>query len=106
MAMRRFTHTLSFFVVILATSDLVYAADWRPLFNGKDLAGWKTAKGEPKNWRAENGLLVCEGGGGGWLSTDKQYSDFELELEYRVPPDGNSGVFLRAPHEGDPAYTG
>jgi hypothetical protein len=35
-----------------------------------------------------------------------QFEDFELELEYRIPEGGNSGVFLRAPHQGDPAYTG
>ena len=55
---------------------------------------------------AEDGSLVCKGSGGGWLSTDKEFANFELELEFRCPTDGNSGVFLRSPHEGDPAYTG
>src|SRR5699024_2028464 len=44
--------------------------------------------------------------GGGWLSTTETYDDFKLQLEYRLPEGGNSGVFLRAPHEGDPAYKG
>lgn len=82
------------------------ASEWKPLFNGKDLTGWKTVEGSPDQWKAEDGLLVCAGGGGGWLSTTEQYGDFDLELEFRVPPDGNSGVFIRAPHEGNPAYTG
>ncbi len=34
------------------------------------------------------------------------YADFKLSLEFRLPEGGNSGVFLRAPREGDPAYTG
>ncbi len=38
--------------------------------------------------------------------TDKEYGDFELRLEYRMPKMGNSGVALRAPLEGDPAYKG
>jgi len=79
---------------------------WTPLFNGKDLTGWKPEGGAQTSWHVEDGLLYCSGGGGGWLSTDKEYANFELELEFRVPPGGNSGVFLRAPKEGDGAYAG
>jgi hypothetical protein len=38
--------------------------------------------------------------------TEKEYADFEIMLEYKVPEKGNSGVALRAPLEGDPAYKG
>jgi hypothetical protein len=82
------------------------ADDWKPLFNGKDLSGWEIAEGKPDAWIAEDGMLVCKGGGGGWLSTEKEYANYELELEFRVPPGGNSGVFLRSPREGNPAYVG
>jgi hypothetical protein len=51
-------------------------------------------------------VLFTEGGGGGWISTVKEYDNFKLELEFRVPEGGNSGVFLRTPREGDPAYVG
>src|SRR5208337_611943 len=44
--------------------------------------------------------------GGGWLMTDKEYGDFELRLEYKMPLKGNSGVGLRSPFKGDPAYAG
>ena len=47
-----------------------------------------------------------EGEHGGWLATLRPYDDFRLSLEFRVPPGGNSGVFIRSPLEGDPAYTG
>jgi hypothetical protein len=77
-----------------------------PLFNGKDLAGWKVFGGKMEVWGAEDGLLVVKGGGGGWLMTETEYSDFELRLEYKLPPKGNSGVALRAPLEGNPAYQG
>ncbi len=70
------------------------------------LVGWQQIEGQEGSWKFEDGILYTEGGGGGWLSTTKQYSDFCLELEFRVPPGGNSGVFLRAPHGGDPAYEG
>jgi hypothetical protein len=70
------------------------------------LTGWQQIDGQSESWKFEDGILYTEGNGGGWLSTTKQYSDFHLELEFRVPPGGNSGVFLRSPHKGDPAYEG
>jgi hypothetical protein len=51
-------------------------------------------------------VLYTSGEGGGCLLTEDQYGDFELRLEYKVPAKGNSGVALRAPREGDPAYAG
>jgi hypothetical protein len=77
-----------------------------PLFNGKDLTGWKVHAGKMERWGADKGLLFVEGGGGGWLMTEKEYGDFEVRLEYKVPKGGNSGVALRAPLMGDPAYQG
>ncbi|MBI2424966.1 MAG: DUF1080 domain-containing protein [Candidatus Hydrogenedentes bacterium] len=82
---------------------------WKPLFNGKDLSGWQEVDGKAgvAGWKAEDGILYTTGAeGGGWLSTGKEYGDFELELEFRVPENGNSGVFLRAPHGGNPASNG
>lgn len=76
------------------------------LFNGKDLTGWKIHNGKLASWGADKGLLVVKGGGGGWLMTDKEYGNFELRLEFKVPKGGNSGVALRSPMKGDPAYTG
>jgi hypothetical protein len=76
-----------------------------PLFNGKDLSGWKPT-GNAKVWGAEDGVIFVTGGGGGWLMTDKEYGDFELRLEYKLPKMGNSGVCLRSPLKGDPAYVG
>jgi hypothetical protein len=71
-----------------------------PLFNGKDLAGWKQFGSNKDVWSVEGGMIVCQGSGGGWLGTARDYADFELRLEYRVTPAGNSGVYIRAPTEG------
>lgn len=79
---------------------------WTPLFNGRDLSGWEVAHGEAGSWFVENGLLVTNGSGDGWLSTTREYSDFEIELSYKLPPYGNSGLFLRTPRDGNPAYVG
>lgn len=76
------------------------------LFNGKDLKGWTVLNGRTSAWGADDGILYTAGEGGGWLMTEAEYADFEIRLEYRVPPRGNSGVALRSPMEGDPAYTG
>jgi hypothetical protein len=58
------------------------------------------------SWGVEDGVLFTTGEEGGWLSTDREYGDFELQFEFRVPPDGNSGVFIRAPREGSPWIDG
>ncbi len=70
------------------------------------LVGWQQIGGQDGVWRVEDGVLSVEGENGGWLATHRQYGNFALSLEFRVSPGGNSGVFIRAPLEGDPAYTG
>lgn len=75
-------------------------AGFTPLFTGKDLAGWTQYDGKAGLWKAEDNMIVCEGKGGGWLGTDKEYANFELKLEYRLKPGGNSGIYIRAPKSG------
>lgn len=78
-----------------------------PLFNGQDLTGWKVIQGGKKEaWGAEEGVMFVKGGGGGWLVTEKEYDNFELRFEFKLPKMGNSGVALRTPAMGDPAYVG
>jgi hypothetical protein len=76
------------------------------LFNGRDLSGWQIIDGATDSWQVQDSILYTTGQGGGWLSTERTFDNFSLELEYRLPPGGNSGIFIRAPHHGDPAYTG
>jgi len=71
------------------------------LFNGKDLNNW-TAHGTEK-WYVANGELICESGPDkayGYLSTNKQYKNFILTLEFKQEANGNSGVFFRSSIEG------
>ncbi|MBY0456148.1 MAG: DUF1080 domain-containing protein [Gemmataceae bacterium] len=81
-------------------------AGFTSLFDGKSLGGWKPT-GKADVWAAEGGLIVCKGGGGGWLLTEKEFANFEFRCEYRwEKKGGNSGVALRTPADGDPAYVG
>lgn len=72
------------------------------LFNGKDLNNWRPI-GDPKkyHWKAKDGIMVNEGGGGAANIVTKatSYRDFKLHVEFRVPKGGNSGVYLRGRHE-------
>src|SRR5438552_1178043 len=98
-------------VVALCCLGVAKSADqesiqgFEPLFNGKDLTGWKVSKGGKMSvWGAENGILFVNGSGGGWLMTEKEYADFELRLEFKLPPKGNSGVALRSKMDGNPSF--
>jgi len=85
------------------------------VFNGKDLTGWYglnphqsvKLKGEQKeanlkqqreefskHWRVENGELVNDGHGP-YATTEKDYGDIELHLEYKTVPKADSGIYLR-----------
>lgn len=77
-----------------------------PLLNGKDLTGWEVIEGKAESWGVNDGVLSTTGEHGGWLSTLKEYDNFQLDLDFKVVAAGNSGVFLRSPHKGDPAYVG
>ena len=75
----------------------VSAQTTQPLFNGKDLTGW-TIHGTEK-WYADSGQLICESGPDkqyGYLSTDKNYKNFILTLQFKQEANGNSGVFFRS----------
>jgi hypothetical protein len=69
---------------------------WVPLFNGKDLTGWK--KNGNEKWVAEHGTILGESTANkyGYLTTGKIYRDFNLRLKFKGEAAGNSGVFLHA----------
>lgn len=87
------------------------------LFNGRDLTGWQSWYADPpeiarlsdaerqqaqrranaeylQHWRVENGELVFDGKGV-HLVTEHAYGDFELWLDWKIEPGGDSGVYLR-----------
>src|SRR5262249_40355267 len=54
----------------------------------------------------KDGVLRSGKQRGTWLMSDKEYGDFVLEFEIKLGPLGNSGIALRAPMYGDPAFDG
>jgi len=75
-----------------AAADNIPPPGFVALFNGKDLAGWKT-KSEG-HWKAEEGVLVYDGKGGDLITT-KDYRNFVLHVDWKIGPKGDSGVYLR-----------
>jgi len=93
---------------LLFASGAVSPADepaWEVLFDGTNLDHWQVVGKDDASWKIDHGELQPRAAGG-WLSTKATYTDFELELQFNLPPGGNSGVFLRAPHEGRISRTG
>jgi hypothetical protein len=96
-------------LLVFLLASAAFAADepgFVSLFNGKSLEGWKLVRGKGPGYIVENGLLVCPADGGGNLFTGREYANFVLRFEYKMEPGGNNGVGIRAPLEGDAAYTG
>lgn len=80
------------------------------LFNARDLTGWQLSNSNKRNgWSVREGLLCNDTpkkdfsayGDFGNLRTTAEFEDFQLHIEYRLPPDtgGNSGIYLRGMYE-------
>lgn len=91
-----------FSVAALAGSG--FAQEWRPLFNGTDLDGWVQRGGDAK-YEVKDGAIVGTTAPNqkhnAFLCTKADYQDFELELEFKVDPELNSGVQIRSESRPD-----
>jgi Domain of Unknown Function (DUF1080) len=81
------------------------SAGWRLLFNGTSTSGWHRYRSAAPvaGWDVLNGELTRVSAGGD-LVTDDQFGDFELTLDWKVPPAGNSGLFFRATEDHDAIF--
>lgn len=86
---------------------------WELLFNGENLDGWKGFRKDstPGNWTAEDHCLVCLGKGSdksGDIITKREFENFDLKLEWKISPAGNSGIFYHVveDHYPTPYATG
>ncbi|HSW47256.1 MAG TPA: alpha-L-fucosidase [Phycisphaerae bacterium] len=83
--------------VLLASPAL--ALEWQDQIVNNTMPGWEIKNADEPVWGIQDGVLSCPGQqrSKGWFGTTAEYTDFALEFEFKVPPGGNSGVFLRAP---------
>jgi hypothetical protein len=94
------------FLSLAATSSFAQNASskgWQPLFNGKDLSGWKQLNGRA-TFEAKNGEIIgttVRNEPNSFLATEKNYGDFILELELLVDNSMNSGIQIRSESKPD-----
>lgn len=93
--------------LLICSAAVVSAAEteegFTPIFNGKTLDGWV---GATKGYKVEDGCIVCDPHSGGNLYTEKEYDNFVLRFDFKLPAGANNGLGIRAPLEGNAAYVG
>jgi hypothetical protein len=79
------------------------ADGWKLLFDGQSTAGWRGYNKQAfpdKGWEVKDGMLTVlksngESEAGGDIITEKQYENFDLQFEFKITPEANSGVLYR-----------
>ena len=92
---------LSLMIVALSVLILVAATPakkpkWQKIFDGKTFTGWHNYNktGVSDKWKIEDGAMTLTEKGAGDIVADGTYSNFELELEWKIAEGGNSGIFF------------
>jgi hypothetical protein len=78
---------------------------WRSLFDGRTTAGWRGYKRAdmPRGWQVVDGALTRVERAGDIVTAD-EFGDFELALEWKISPGGNSGIMYRVTEDADATY--
>jgi len=80
---------------------------WRLLFDGKTLDGWRTYKNSPGSWEVKDGALCSERSAANThadLITNEMYGNFELSIDWKISPKGNSGIMYLVTEQHDNTY--
>jgi hypothetical protein len=81
----------------VGADDAKPADGYVPMFNGKDLSGWVNVNCAPSTFFVKDGEIITTGKPTGFLRTEKQYENFELEMDWmhiNTKEVGNSGLFV------------
>jgi hypothetical protein len=90
-------------VITVLVSGSLFGQEWIPLCNGKNLAGWKKLSGNAE-FKVSDGVITGVyklNTSNTFLVTDKTYSDFILEFDFRIDEGLNSGVQFRSQSRKD-----
>jgi hypothetical protein len=70
---------------------------FQPLFNGKDLTGWKVYPSGTGNWKVHDGRLIGSGPPSLLFTVRDDYTNFHFRVEAKISDGGNSGQYFRVP---------
>jgi hypothetical protein len=79
----------------MRAEDKVADKGFVPLFNGKDLTGWKVHPEGVGEWKVENGILIGSGKASHLFSERGDFQNFHYRIEARINDGGNSGQYFR-----------
>lgn len=76
------------------------SGEWKVLFDGKSLAGWK-ANENPDSWKVENGSLVCHGPRSHlfYVGDDKPFKNFHFKADVMTTPKSNAGIYFHTKYQ-------
>ena len=80
---------------------------WKLLFDGNTLNGWRTYKNVPGSWKVTNGILCSERSESDThadLITSDEFENFELSIDWKISPKGNSGIMYLVTEQYDNSY--
>jgi formylglycine-generating enzyme required for sulfatase activity/serine/threonine protein kinase/FKBP-type peptidyl-prolyl cis-trans isomerase len=75
--------------------EMIEAFGFKPLFNGKDLSGWKKIPNQPGDWLVDGGNLIGRNGPGLLLTEREDFENFHLRVQTRINTVGKGGIFIR-----------
>ena len=73
---------------------------WAPLFNGRDLSGWRPQPADARDWKVVNGVLVGNAAKSFLIHENDSYPNFHLRAEVKINPGGDSGLYFRCRPDG------
>jgi len=76
------------------------AGEWKSLWDGKTLNGWKASENK-NSWKVEDGALVCHGERSHlfYVGEDRPFQNFEFQCEVMTTPGSNAGIYFHTKYQ-------
>ena len=120
--MKKFFYGATFYLLIISCNETNNKMNtsssptnentgYKTIFDGKTMDGWRSYQNKPQDsWSVVDGMLYCRGSltdksdKRADLITTKQYENFDLSLDWKISPQGNSGIIYLATEEFPTSY--